>query len=119
MEFLGKSIYEWIFALCFAFGLMWFMSGMPGCSTIKDAGSSSGVGGSYYACTNAIRSRAKNPSSVTIPYAQPKTVGSSTTFEWRRGSGLTMQNGFGAKIDVGAICETSNGYVTDLTFDGI
>lgn len=71
-------------------------------------------------CQYAIRRMAKNPSSAEIPYAVDIPINGGHSFDWPLGSGLTMMNGFGAKLDTAAHCETSadGAHIASLTLNG-
>lgn len=69
----------------------------------------------YSVCAEAIRGASENPTAAEIPYV--KTLNGLTS--WPRGSGLRLQNQFGAMIDTTASCITDGrGNVTGLSISG-
>lgn len=71
-------------------------------------------------CEMAIKASAKNPSAAKIPHVRNQGAGGEFYFAWPHGSGLRLQNGFGAMIDTSAACTVSaNGRtVTSLSING-
>ncbi len=72
------------------------------------------------ACSKALKRAAKNPSGINIPYTTDLATAGGYMFNWDKGDGLTMQNGFGAKIDTQATCVVAEDGTTviGLVVDG-
>jgi|SRR5690606_9512414 len=59
-------------------------------------------------CRQAIKAASANPSAAKIPSANNiGPEGGEFRFSWPHGSGLQLQNGYGAMIDTGATCSVS------------
>lgn len=84
------------------------------------APSDDGRGSALVLCQMAIKQTAKNPSSAVVPYARDAGSNGRHIFVWRPGDGLTMMNGFGAKLDTAAVCSTNaaGSRILSLTVDG-
>lgn len=70
-------------------------------------------------CKAVVLNLAKNPSSAKIPRIKPINEGPGRVqYSWGRGSGLTMQNGYGAMIDTRVGCVLKDGGLHILSVDG-
>jgi len=80
----------------------------------------SGSGGpAFVNCSNSIRSAVSNPSAAVIPYIPNRGTRGDGYYAWTHGSGLRLQNEFGALIDSTASCTTDiNGTITSLSVNG-
>lgn len=69
-------------------------------------------------CSKAVRSLAKNPSASQVPEGVVSTDGQGAFIvDWRMGSGLALQNAFGAMLDTTSTCLVENGLVSFLALD--
>src|SRR6185312_3692474 len=72
------------------------------------------------ACDKAIKAASANPSAAHIPYTPNMASAGGYMFQWKKGDGLTLQNGFGAKLDTAVTCVVAEDGATviGLVVDG-
>lgn len=101
---------RWFVAAAFAAPVLLVTVGVFVFSTLADrprAIQQPGRSESAVTCQRAIREASRNPSAAKIPapshYSQTER---GWRVAWRRGDGIRLQNGYGALIDHGAVCDT-------------
>lgn len=96
----GMKVTGWIV------GLLVFFLAVIFALSASEQSKHPGMTEAYDRCEQAVRLTAKNPTTAKIPNVRidGRYRSYGYDFEWPIGTGLQMQNGFGAMIDTQATC---------------